>query len=46
VLSGLKELSTPLRNTPNARNQHYKDLPEEIVDILHLQNELKKTINS
>lgn len=26
------------------RNQHYKNLPEEIVDILHLQNELKKTI--
>lgn len=26
------------------RNQHYKDLPEEIVDILHLQNEIKKTI--
>lgn len=26
------------------RNQHYKDLPEEIVDILHLQNEIKKEI--
>lgn len=26
------------------RNKHYKDLPEEIVDILHLQNELKKEI--
>ena len=26
------------------RNQHYKDLPEEIVDILHLQNEIRKTI--
>lgn len=26
------------------RNAHYKDLPEEIVDILHLQNEIKKEI--
>jgi len=26
------------------RNKHYKDLPEQIVDILHLQNELRKTI--
>lgn len=26
------------------RNKHYKDLPEEIVDILHLQNEIKKEI--
>ncbi|HGY9632391.1 HNH endonuclease signature motif containing protein [Pseudomonas monteilii] len=25
-------------------NHHYKGLPEEIVDILHLQNELKKEI--
>lgn len=26
------------------RNKNYKDLPEEIVDILHLQNEIKKEI--
>lgn len=26
------------------RNQHYKNLPEEIVDILHLQNEIKKEL--
>lgn len=26
------------------RNRHYKDLPEGIVDILHLQNEIKKII--
>lgn len=26
------------------RNTHYKDLPEELIDILHLQNEIKKTI--
>ncbi|XBG31085.1 HNH endonuclease [Pseudomonas sp. 13.2] len=25
-------------------NHHYRGLPEEIVDILHLQNELKKEI--
>ena len=26
------------------RNTHYRDLPEELIDILHLQNEIKKTI--
>lgn len=26
------------------RNHHYQGLPEEVVDILHLQNEIKKTI--
>ncbi len=26
------------------RNKHYRHLPDEIVDILHLQNEIKKTI--
>lgn len=26
------------------RNKNYRDLPEEIVDILHLQNEIKKEI--
>lgn len=26
------------------RNSHYRHLPEEIVDVLHLQNEIKKAI--
>lgn len=26
------------------RNGNYRDLPEDIVDILHLQNEIKKTV--